>query len=491
MSNTAKIITGIAIFLGGLLSGGLVFSWLMDTKLEEYKLAHQLGGQALPITSTGFANATPGNEDQGNDFIHAASMSTESVVFVNTIVDHPESSGGRFHLFGSPERSRATGSGVILSEDGYIITNNHVIESAQEIRITLNDRREFDARIIARDPNTDLAVLKIETSGLRPVKIGNSDDVKIGQWVLAVGNPFNLTSTVTAGIVSAKARNIGILRRSYQYSIESFIQTDAAVNPGNSGGALVNLNGDLIGINTAIATETGFYSGYSFAIPSNLVRKVVSDLITYGLVQRGFIGVNIQDITADIARQKGLSSADGVHVTGLSANGSAKEAGIQTGDIIIAINGEKINTSSELQEKIVNNHKPGDKIRVTIIRDGKEKVFEVKLKNQEGSSELMSSQHKTEIEFSEDGLGATLTMADREILKQLGISGGVSVSRIKRNGLLAKVGVEEGFIITKVDKKSVISPKDFFDIISKSRSGALIEGYKLNGRKSYFILEFE
>lgn len=484
MSSTAKILTGVALFLGGLIAGGLLFSWVIDKKLEDYRLASQFGSSGYPVRSAGFAGATPGEDAQGNDFIYAAGQITESVVFVNTIMMTQSSDG--FHFFGTPEKSRANGSGVILTEEGYIITNNHVVETAEEIRVTLNDRREFEARIIARDPNTDLAVLKIEAPDLKPVKMGNSDDVKIGQWVLAVGNPFNLTSTVTAGIVSAKARNIGILRRSAEYSIESFIQTDAAVNPGNSGGALVNLNGELIGINTAIATETGFYAGYSFAIPSNLVRKVVGDLITYGVVQRGFIGVSISDVSAEQAREKGLKSAEGVYVSGVSENGSAKEAGIRSGDIIIAINGEKTRTSSELQEKIVNNHKPGDLVKVTILRDDEEKTFEVRLKNQEGQNSLLSSTNKTGIEFSEDGLGATLKPADKTVLAELGLNGGVAVSRIKSNGLLSKIGMEEGFIITRVDRKPVLSPKDFYDIISKTRGPAFIEGYKPNGRKSYF-----
>ncbi len=489
MSNTAKILSGIAVFLVGILAGGIIFSWLVDRKLEDFRLSNQIGGKQIPVTSTGFAGATPGVDSQGNDFIYAASQITESVVFVNTIVATPTSDG--FHFFGTPEKSRANGSGVILAEEGYIITNNHVVETAEEIRVTLNDRREYEARIVARDPNTDLAVLKIEAPDLKPVKIGNSDEVKIGQWVLAVGNPFNLTSTVTAGIVSAKARNIGILRRSAEYSIESFIQTDAAVNPGNSGGALVNLNGELIGINTAIATETGFYAGYSFAIPSNLVRKVVSDLIAYGVVQRGFIGVSIADVTAEMARSKGLKSAEGVYVSGLSPNGSAKEAGIKEGDIIIAIDGETTRTSSELQEKIVNNHKPGDLVKVTVNRDGEERIFEVKLKNQEGKADLLANSSNTGIEFSEDGLGATLKPADKNLLKELGITGGVSVTRLKTNGILSKMGMEEGFIITRVDRKPVFSPKEFYEIISRARGGAFIEGYKPNGRKSYFRIGSE
>jgi Do/DeqQ family serine protease len=489
MRSTAKILTSLALFLGGIIAGGILFSWLMDRKLEEFRLSSQIGGRSIPVASTGFAGGAPGTEEQGNDFIYAAGQITESVVFVNTIVSAPANDG--FHFFGTPEKSRANGSGVILAEEGYIITNNHVVETAEEIRVTLNDRREFEARIVARDPNTDLAVLKIEAPDLKPVKMGNSDDVKIGQWVLAVGNPFNLTSTVTAGIVSAKARNIGILRRSAEYSIESFIQTDAAVNPGNSGGALVNLNGELIGINTAIATETGFYAGYSFAIPSNLVRKVVSDLIAFGVVQRGFIGVSIADVTSEMAKSKGLKSAEGVYVSGISANGAAKEAGIREGDIIIAIDGETTRTSSELQEKIVNNHKPGDKVKVTVLRDGEEKNFEVRLKNQDGKADLLASKENTGIEFSEDGLGATLKSADKNLLQELGVSGGVAVTRLKSNGLFARIGMEEGFIITRVDRKPVFSPKEFYEVISRARGGAFIEGYKPNGRKSYFKIGAE
>lgn len=489
MNTTGKVLTGLAFFIGGMLVGGVIFNWLIDKKLEDFRLSNQIGGRSIPVSPAGFAGGTPGADQQGNDFIYAASQITESVVFVNTVMATAQSDG--FHFFGTPEKSRANGSGVILAEEGYIITNNHVVESAEEIRVTLNDRREFEARIIARDPNTDLAVLKIEAPDLKPVKIGNSDDVRIGQWVLAVGNPFNLTSTVTAGIVSAKARNIGILRRSAEYSIESFIQTDAAVNPGNSGGALVNLNGELIGINTAIATETGFYSGYSFAIPSNLVRKVVSDLIAYGVVQRGFIGVSIADVSAEMARSKGLKSAEGVYISGLSANGAAREAGLQEGDIIIAIDGQTTRTSSELQEKIVNNHKPGDMVKVTVIRDGDEKTFSVKLKNQEGKADLLASSSNTGIEFSEDGLGATLKPADKNLLKELGLTGGVAVSRIKSNGILSRLGMEEGFIITRVDRKPVYSPKDFYEIISRARGGAFIEGYKPNGRKSYFRIGAE
>jgi S1-C subfamily serine protease len=282
--------------------------------------------------------------------VDAAEKTTESVVFVNTVISAGDGSASGFHnFFGGTEKARATGSGVILSADGYIITNNHVVEQAEMVNITLNDRREFEAKIVARDPNTDLAVLKIDTKGLKPIEFANSDEVKIGQWVLAVGNPFNLTSTVTAGIISAKARNIGILRKSYEYSIESFLQTDAAVNPGNSGGALVNLNGELIGINTAIATETGFYAGYSFAIPSNLVNKVVNDLIDYGVVQRGFIGVNIRDVDAILAREEGLETTEGVYITGVNPNGAAMQAGLKAGDIIQCVVGHTITGTALIQ----------------------------------------------------------------------------------------------------------------------------------------------
>lgn len=489
MSNRSAFLIGLALFLGGLLSGGVLFNWLMDRKLEQLLTSTTYRG-STPVAHAGYSTKSALPITGTTDFVDAAEKTTESVVFVNTVISAGDGSASGFHnFFGGTEKARATGSGVILSADGYIITNNHVVEQAEMVNITLNDRREFEAKIVARDPNTDLAVLKIDAKGLKPIEFANSDEVKIGQWVLAVGNPFNLTSTVTAGIISAKARNIGILRKSYEYSIESFLQTDAAVNPGNSGGALVNLNGELIGINTAIATETGFYAGYSFAIPSNLVNKVVKDLIDYGVVQRGFIGVNIRDVDAILAREEGLETTEGVYITGVNPNGAAMQAGLKAGDIIQSIDGISTRTSSELQERIVNNHKPGDEIQVQVLREGKEITFRLTLRNQEGKQQLLSSNNPTGIEFSPDGLGATLQSADRKTLAQLGLTGGVAVLRLDANGKFANLGIEEGFIITEINQNPVFSPKELMEALSKAKGKAIIEGFRLNGRKSYFRLE--
>ena len=278
------------------------------------------------------------------------------------------------------------GSGVIISPDGYIVTNNHVVEDAKEVTVTLNDRREFKATVVGTDPQTDLALIKIESSGLPVLEFGNSDDVRIGEWVLAVGNPFNLTSTVTAGIVSAKARNLNILGENT--SIESFIQTDAAVNQGNSGGALVNANGKLIGINSAIASGNGYYTGYSFAIPSNIARKVVGDLKQYGSVQRAYIGVAVVEIDNALAEELNLSEVKGLLVRQVTADGAAERAGLRDNDIILALNGREVNSASELKE-IVAQHSPGDKMDVTLLRDRQKQKINLTLLNNVGNTNVL------------------------------------------------------------------------------------------------------
>jgi Do/DeqQ family serine protease len=276
-------------------------------------------------------------------------------------------------FFGRPQQqpmqqAQATGSGVILSEDGYIVTNNHVIQQANEIEVVLNDKRAFTAELIGTDPNTDIALLKIDAKGLPTLEMGNSDDLKVGEWVLAVGNPFNLTSTVTAGIVSAKARNINILDA--EMKIESFIQTDAAVNPGNSGGALVNTRGELVGINTAIASQTGSYAGYAFAVPTSIVQKVVADLRQFGSVQRALLGIRMLDITSEVQQYYRLNTLEGVYIAEVVSGGAAEKGGVEEGDVITAVDGLKVNSSSELQEKIARKN-PGDEVTLTVLRDNK------------------------------------------------------------------------------------------------------------------------
>ncbi|MDD4755687.1 MAG: trypsin-like peptidase domain-containing protein [Prolixibacteraceae bacterium] len=341
-----------------------------------------------------FVNLPANSQQQLPDLTFAAENSVHAVVHIATqsVRGDGWSSGNPFfdEFFGlrrqEPQLATGYGSGVILSEDGFIVTNNHVIERAQKIKVILNDKQEYDARLIGADPSTDLALVKIEAENLPYLTYGDSDNLKLGEWVLAVGNPFNLTSTVTAGIVSARARNLGI--NPEEYSIESFIQTDAAVNPGNSGGALVNQQGNLVGINTAIASRTGSYAGYSFAVPVSIVKKVVEDLKEYGQVQRALLGVSIADVTASLAEERGLEKVEGVFVTAVIENGAANEAGIREGDVILNVAGEPVNSAAELQEK-VSRFRPGEDIKIVIKRKNDKKQFTVTLRNKHGDTEIV------------------------------------------------------------------------------------------------------
>lgn len=322
-----------------------------------------------------------GEQKIPTSFNEAAEKVMPAVVHITSIKEHRARNyeEQRFYeFFGTPAPSKGTGSGVIISPKGYIVTNNHVINGANTVEVVLHDKRKFQAKVIGTDPSTDLAVLQIEAANLPVVAMTNSDEAKIGEWVLAVGNPFELTSTVTAGIISAKGRNINILGG--RQSIESFIQTDAAVNPGNSGGALVNAKGELLGINTAIATPTGTFAGYSFAVPINLVKKVVQDLIDFGEVRRGFLGVMIQEVDDALAKKLNLSVPQGVYVQDLVPEGGAAEAGVKQGDVIVAVNGNSIKNVAELQEKI-GSRNPGEAVSLTVVREGKNKDLMVKLKN--------------------------------------------------------------------------------------------------------------
>ncbi len=368
-----------------------------------------------------------------------------------------------------PQARVGTGSGVIINSEGYVVTNNHVILNADDIEVTLHDNRTFKARVVGTDPSTDLALIQIKANGLATLPLVNSDDVKVGEWVLAVGNPFNLNSTVTAGIVSAKSRNINILRE--QFAIESFIQTDAAINPGNSGGALINLNGGLIGINTAIASPTGAYAGYGFAVPSNIVRKVVEDLLKYGFVQRGFLGITIRGVDADLIRKNDLAVKSGVYVDSVGANSAAKKAGIKEGDVIVAINGKSIKTTSELQE-MVAAHRPGDELEVKVNRKGKEIITKVVLRNREGETNLMDKART--IIFN--NLGAQFEDLDKKTAEKLDIEGGVKVAKLYPGKLKQNTAIQEGFIITKIDGHPVKSVEDLQRILKDKKGGVLIEG---------------
>jgi Do/DeqQ family serine protease len=360
------------------------------------------------------------------------------------------------------------------------VTNNHVVENAKEVKVSLNDNREFSAEIIGVDPTTDLAVLKIDANKLPLLSFGNSDKVKLGEWVLAVGNPFNLTSTVTAGIISAKGRNINIIDD--KSAIEAFIQTDAAVNPGNSGGALINTTGQLIGINTAISTRSGSYEGYSFAVPANIVRKVVDDMLKYGTVQRAYLGVNIIDVNQNLAEEKSLEANQGVYISEVTDNGAAKEAGIEKGDIIIKAGGKEIHKSSELLE-VIGSRRPGDNLKVSILRGKKKKQFDIILRNRNGNTDMLKKQ---DID-SKLSLGATFETLSDEQKNRYGIRSGLIISEVG-DGKLAKAGVPNGFILTRLNNKAVNSQKEVEEIVKSLNSGdgILLQGYRSDGRPDYF-----
>ena len=377
----------------------------------------------------------------------------------------------------------SSGSGVIISKDGYIVTNNHVVEDADEVEVTLNDNRVYSAQVIGIDPTTDLALLKIEESDLPFVEFGDSDAIDIGEWVLAIGNPFGtLTSTVTAGIVSAKARNINILYDRNGYQIEAFIQTDAAVNQGNSGGALVNLKGKLVGINTAIATQTGSYSGYSFAVPATLVKKVMEDLLEFGVVQRALLGVSIQPVTAKLVEEEGLLDIKGVYVGGVGNNSAAAEGGIKAGDVILEINKTEVNSVSKLQE-LVARHRPGDKISVTFRRDNEIKEIDITLKNTMGDTEVVRRVVEIEIQ------GTIFSNPNPNLQQELGIEGGAQIMEIGP-GKWADEGFKEGFVITSVDKEKIDNAQELEEILNNKNGGVLIEGIYQDGKKEYFGLSW-
>ena len=379
---------------------------------------------------------------------------------------------------------QGSGSGVVISQDGYIVTNNHVVKDASKIEIVLNDKRSYIAEVIGTDPTTDLALLKVKETNLSFANYGNSDAVKIGEWVLAVGNPFNLNSTVTAGIISAKGRNINILENNQGglAPIESFLQTDAAVNPGNSGGALVNTNGELVGINTAIASNNGSYQGYSFAIPVNIVKKVVSDLIEFGTVQRAYIGLSIQDIDSKFAEEKHIKQLKGVYINGLTENGAGELAGVKVGDIVTKVEGVDIKGTSELLEQI-GKFRPSDKINLTLIRNEKEMILPIELKNKENTLGIIKKPEV--IRTSINSLGAEFEELSAEHLAKYNIPSGVKIHKLNA-GKLSNAGIKEGFVITSIDKKKITNIKEVQALLENKTGGVLIEGVYPNGMRAYY-----
>lgn len=482
MMTTVKVVLGFMAIIG-MASCGMKSEASEEEQNVQNTAVEQVQPQAK-VQRTAFlpTENTP-------DFVDAAEASVNAVVHIKTTIIRKTATYNDFfgafleHLYGIPGQTQsntmvAYGSGVVLSPDGYIVTNNHVVEGADEVEVTFNNKVVRQATIVGTDPTSDLALIKVDGEDFDYLVFGDSDKVKVGEWVLAVGNPFNLTSTVTAGIVSAKARNIGILGEGS--NVESFIQTDAAVNRGNSGGALVNTRGELIGINAAIASHTGSYEGYSFAIPSNIVRKVVDDLLMYGETQRAYIGIYPQEMNSELADKAGMKDIKGVYVAELTENSAAQKAGIRSGDVITSINGNAVNTTTQLME-VVRQFRPGDEVQVMVIRDGHEREFKVGLLNESGSTDVVKKAES----FYNAEMGVMLQPASKQELKSLRINNGLKIVEI-RQGVFQGAGVE-GFIITSVNGREVSSKADLEAALASNRSRkTTIGGVYPNGMRMNF-----
>ena len=425
------------------------------------------------------------SQDNWPDFTYAAESAVDAVVYVKVVSTQTQQQAPSSifdFFFGFPEggmpqqRERVgSGSGVIIREDGYIVTNNHVIDGATRIEVTLNNNQTYPATLVGTDPATDVALLKVEATGLPVVPFGDSDKLRLGEWVIAIGSPYDLRSTITAGIVSAKGRS---MPSNGEFKIESFIQTDAAVNPGNSGGALVDKAGNLVGINTAIISQTGSYTGYSFAVPSNIVKKIAYDLMDFGSVKRAVLGIAMKPIDDKIAEELKLSSRNGVYIDEVSKSGAADKAGIKAGDVLIAIDSTKITNPASVQEA-VSRFSPGDNAVVTVLRDGKELKLDVTFK---GTSQDTGT-------VSEDGsiafYGSSIKAADEETLERFGLKSGVQIVELGP-GKLMEAGAVEGFIIQYVNDHPVKTPQEVIDIVKKSKRTVFIEGVTPSGRTGYF-----
>ena len=481
LMNKNKFI-GLALggLIGGIVSlGGVAVVNKLTVKSIEEK---QLNSKQLARYAS--LNPTP-----AFDFAGVAEVSTPAVVHIKVVVgstaEKPQAApmdpfdffNGPGFRFQQPGPRMGSGSGVILTDDGYIVTNNHVVEGATKVEVVLNDKRTYVAEVIGTDKNTDIALLRIAENNLPFLKFGNSDDVKVGQWVVAVGNPFNLESTVTVGIVSAMGRNIDLIRsKGNKYAIENFIQTDAAINPGNSGGALVNTGGELIGINTAIASETGSYAGYAFAVPVNLVKKVVNDLMKYGKVQRALLGVSVQEINQQLADEKGLSDLKGVFVAEVIENGAADKAGIKKGDVILKINNVEVNSSSRLQEEIGKN-KPGDKVNVSLRRKGAALEIEATLLSENGKTSVETAATATPETYQ----GMKMANTTREERQSMGVKNGVKVTGVDK-GVFKDAGIAEGFVITHINNEPVYSVQGAVSSLNALRGAITIEGKTTDGK---------
>ncbi len=485
------LLTFLAFVTSSVIGGWIAYE-LLKRDLPPQQSVQIIRENVTPVISSDTTVIPVINVPEDLNFIYAAEKVTPSVVHIRTYQNTGQNSESMRNFFdrwigrednGDFRPPNGSGSGVIISEDGYIVTNYHVIESGDDIEVILDDKREFSAKIIGTDPTTDLALVKIDVRNLPYVKYGSSDDVRVGEWVLAVGNPFDLTSTVTAGIVSAKGRNINILRN--QLAIESFIQTDAAVNPGNSGGALVNLKGELIGVNTAIATRTGSFAGYSFAVPVSLVKKVTQDILEYGEVQRALLGVIIRDVDAALAANKGIEQIRGVYVEEVSETGAAFGAGIMRGDVIVSIEGQGVNSPSELQEQVAK-FRPGDAIKVEYFRNNKAFNIVVELKNTEGSTALMRREVNQISDNTELGISFQKINAGEKMTYNLDY--GIKVLRIFEGLIVRQSNMQAGFIISEINGEKIIDENDLTEILESKTDRLIIEGQYPDGRQKRFQL---
>lgn len=493
----------VGTFVAGILGGGLVVSLSLEQRLEAFR--QKLSREQVRYTP---ARSISPTQTPTSEFEDAAARAVPSVVYIAARSRGGQSYFGLEEFFAPP--TRASGSGVIIREDGFIVTNHHVVEGATELTVTLHDNAEYAAELVAVDPNTDIAVIRIADADpaetFPALTFANSDDVPIGAWVLAIGNPFNLTSTVTAGIVSARARSIGILhgRRTTSgndYAIESFLQTDAAVNPGNSGGALINLKGHLVGINTAIATEGESFQGYSFAIPANLVRKVSSDLIRYGVVQRGFIGVSIRDVNAVAVAQFHLTTRRGAVVYSLTEGGAAATSGLRVGDVITQVGTHPVHSASALQEQVAN-HSPGEAITVTYLRGAEKRIARVVLRNAQGTTALLTEAppkapiseappHRDLSQALREALGASFAAPSAARLEQIERTHGVLVVQVVPGMPVAYAGITEGTILTHLEGEPLFSANQFFHAVLNARGPLKLQGITPEGAEQHYTLSVE
>ncbi len=476
-------------FVGGIIGGVLATVGLLFLLKPDLLSTKRGDVRDTSVSKPDVPIALSSHQTFPSDFVYAAKVARPAVVHIRVIEEqmvlqpHPLSRWFGHDFFWAPQRQRSQryGSGVIISSNGYIVTNKHVIgEGTGEIQVTLFDGRVYQARLVGYDPATDLAVLKIDEEGLPFLKYGNSDEVQVGEWVLAVGNPFNLTSTVTAGIVSAKGRNLDIIPG--QFSLRSFIQTDAAVNPGNSGGALVNLKGELIGINIAIATPTGAYAGYAFAVPVNIVRKVVEDIIRFGEVRRGFLGITYRPVMPQEAEELGLDVPRGVVIVDVVPGSPADKAGLRSGDVILEINGVPMQSIGDVQEYIAQ-HSPGDALHITILRDGEVIEKDVVL----ASKDEAFNSNKALKEEIERVLGIEVETLSPNKADQYGVPGGIVVEKVYPDGKIARyTGIRPGFIILRVNGRRVYNISDFYEALTSARGSITLEGIYPGSRRIYY-----